>query len=76
MVTVSDWQGCKSIVSWLSAVTIALLSSLNIVVTNTDTIASVLTPLPIAIVFALLKTQISSCFVICPFMNTTQSAFL
>ena len=62
--------------SSLSAVAIALLSFLNIADTATDTIASVLSPLPIAIVFALLKTQISSFFVIFHFMNTTQSAFL
>jgi hypothetical protein len=69
-------QGCKSIVSSLSAFAIALLSLLNNADTATDTIASVLSPLPIGIVFALLKTQISSCFVIFHFMNTTQSAFL
>ena len=45
------YQGCKSIVSSLSAVAIALLSFLNIADTATDTIASVLSPLPIAIVF-------------------------
>jgi hypothetical protein len=67
------YQGCKSIVSSLSAVAIALLSFLNIADTATDTIASVLS---IAIVFVLLKTQISSFFVIFHFMNTTQSAFL
>ena len=69
-------QGCKSIVISLSAVAIALLSPPNIADTDTDIIASVLSPLPIAIVFALLKTQLSSCFVICPFVNTTQPPFL
>jgi hypothetical protein len=69
-------QGCKSIVTSLSAVAIALLSPLNIAHTTTDTIVSVLSPLLIAIVFALLKNQLSSCFVICLFMNTTQPAFL
>ena len=72
----TDEQGCKSIVTSLSAVAIALLSPPNIADTATDIIASVLSPLPIAIVFALLKTQLSSCFVICPFVNTTQPPFL
>ena len=69
-------QGCKSIVTSLSAVAIVVLSPLNIADTATNTIASVLSPIPIAIVFALLKTQLSSCFVICHFVNTTQPPFL
>jgi hypothetical protein len=42
-------QGCKSIVTSLSAFAIALLSPLNIADTATDTIASVLSPLPIGL---------------------------
>ncbi len=49
LLKISDNQGCKSIATSLSAISIALLSPPNIADTPTDTIAIVLSPLPIAI---------------------------